>query len=149
MENTSLQPPAKNAAGINGHMRADHVGLRTLDFAGTVAWYREKLGFRLMKQVTIGDLQLAFLAPANDDTFWVEVLSNGPGSSPPAPAAPITTGFQHLCFSVENVDETLATLRERGVQVTREPFDVAPLGKRCGFVTDLHGNVLEFMQQIS
>jgi lactoylglutathione lyase len=149
MENTMLPLPAKNAEGINGTLRADHVGLRTLDFEGTIGWYTEKLGFRLIKQLVVGDLQLAFLAPANDDNFWVEVLSNGPVSAPQAAAAPIVSGFQHLCFSVENVDETLAVLRARGVQVVREPFNVPPIGKRCGFVVDLHGNTLEFMQNIS
>ncbi|MDF7813871.1 VOC family protein [Hymenobacter sp. YC55] len=148
MENTKLPLPAKNAEGINGKMRADHVALRTLDFAGTIGWYTEKLGFRLLKQVTLGDLQLAFLAPANDDNFWVEVLSNGPAREPQATPPPITSGFQHLCLTVENVEETLAALRERGVEVTREPFDVPPLGKRCGFVADLHGNTLEFIQNI-
>ncbi|QNE41973.1 VOC family protein (plasmid) [Hymenobacter sp. NBH84] len=148
MENTTLPLPAKNAEGINGTMRADHVGLRTLDFAGTIGWYTKKLGFRLIKQVTLGDLQLAFLAPANDDNFWLEVLSNGPATPPPSTPPPITSGFQHLCLTVGNVDDTLAALRERGVQVTREPFDVPLLGKRCGFVSDLHGNTLEFIQNI-
>ena len=54
----------------------------------------------------------------------------------------------HLCLSVENVDETLAALREHGVQVTREPFDVPPIGKRCGFVADPCGNTLELIQAL-
>ncbi|MDJ0366554.1 VOC family protein [Hymenobacter sp. H14-R3] len=149
MENTMLPIPAKNAAGINGTIRAHHLGLWTFDFEGTIAWYTEKLGFRLIKQVTVGgNLQLAFLAPANDDNFWLEVLSYGPADAPQGVPQPIVSGFQHLCLSVENVDETLATLRERGVRVVREPFDVPPIGKRCGFVADLDGNTLEFMQNI-
>jgi lactoylglutathione lyase len=58
-------------------------------------------------------------------------------------------GFQHLCLEVDDVEETLAALREKGVQVVREPFDVSAIGKRCGFITDLHGNVIEFAANIS
>lgn len=42
------------------------------------------------------------------------------------------------------MDETLAALREKGIQVAQEPFNVPPIGKRCGFITDLYGNVIEF-----
>lgn len=148
MQNNKLPMPAKNAQGINGKMRADHIGLRTLDIDGTIGWYTEKLGFRLIKRYAAGPLQLAFLAPANDDDFWLEVLSGGATSQPQTTSPPTASGFQHLCLTVENVDETLAALRERGVIVTREPFDVPIIGKRCGFVADLHGNALEFIQNL-
>lgn len=148
MENSVLKLPARNAEGINGKMRVDHLGLRTTDLEGTIGWYTEKLGFRVIKRFAVGSLQLAFLAPANDDNFWLEVLSDSAPSPAPAAAPPITAGFQHLCLAVENADETLAALRERGVKVVREPFDVPVIGKRCGFVTDLYGNTLEFMHDL-
>jgi len=144
-----MELPAKVPQGINGKMRGAHVGLRTPDFEGTIHWYTEKLGFRILKKWAVGDLQLAFLAPANDDNFWLEVLSGGLPGAPPNPAHPIGSGFQHLCLEVNNVEETLAALREKGVPVAREPFDVPPIGKRCGFITDLHGNVIEFAANLA
>jgi catechol 2,3-dioxygenase-like lactoylglutathione lyase family enzyme len=149
MNNSTIEMPAKNPQGINGKMKAGHVGLRTPDFEGTIQWYTEKLGFRVLKKHTAGELQLAFLAPANDDNFWIEVLSGGITGTPQDPSQPIVSGFQHLCINVENVDETLATLRERGVNISREPFNVPPIGKRCGFITDLYGNAIELMGTIS
>ncbi|OON67000.1 hypothetical protein B0919_20205 [Hymenobacter sp. CRA2] len=140
--------PARDPQGINGNMRAAHVGLRTPDYEGTIQWYSEKLGFRVLQQWTVGDLRLAFLAPANDDTFWLEVLSDGAAKPAPASAVPVTTGFQHLCLEVDNLDHTLAALRERDVKVIREPFNVPAIGKRCGFVADLHGNVIEFAENL-
>jgi len=149
MENTGFELPAKVPQGINGNMRGAHVGLRTTDFEGTIHWYTEKLGFRVLKKWTVGELQLAFLAPANDNNFWLEVLSGGIPDAQPTPSPLISSGFQHLCLAVDNVDETLAALREKGVRVAREPFDVPPIGKRCGFITDLHGNVIEFAANLS
>ena len=144
-----IELPAKVPQGINGKMRGAHVGLRTTDFEGTLRWYTEKLGFRVLKQWSVGDLQLAFLAPANDDHFWIEVLSGGIPYAQPNPVQPISSGFQHLCLEVDNVDETLKVLREKDVQVTREPFNVPAIGKRCGFVADLQGNVIEFAANLN
>lgn len=87
---------------------------------------------------------VVFLAPANDDNFWIEVLSGGLPDAPPSPSHPISSGFQPLCLEVDDVDETLAALREKGIQVAQEPFNVPPIGKRCGFITDLYGNTIEF-----
>ncbi|OUJ73316.1 hypothetical protein BXP70_15760 [Hymenobacter crusticola] len=140
--------PQKTSDGINEKMRAAHVGLRTPDYEGTIRWYTEKLGFRLLQQWTVGDLQLAFLAPANDDAFWLEVLSGGIPNTQPAPSHLISSGFQHLCLEVDNVEETLAVLRTRGVEVVRESFNVPAIGKRCGFIADLYGNVIELVSTI-
>ncbi|PJJ60927.1 VOC family protein [Hymenobacter chitinivorans] len=142
----NIQLPPKNPAGGTGRLRAAHVGLRTPDYAATLRWYTQKLGFRILKEWTVGALQLAFLAPANDDRFWLEIIHDpaaGPGSGPP-----LVAGFQHLCFEVDHLDETLAELRARAVRVIREPFSVPAIGKRCGFVADLHGNVLELAESI-
>ncbi|RPD48716.1 VOC family protein [Hymenobacter sediminis] len=149
MENTQLPMPAKAPHGINGKMRAAHVGLRTTDYAGTLNWYTEKLGFRIVKEWTVGNLQLAFLALANDDNLWLEVVCEETLDSAPKPPRPITSGFHHLCLEVDNVEETLSALREKEVQVIREPFYVPAIGKRCGFITDLHGNIIEFAENIN
>ncbi|UOQ52219.1 VOC family protein [Hymenobacter cellulosivorans] len=148
MEYTSILLPKKNPTGPHGQLKAGHIGLRTTDYAGTLRWYTQKLGFRVLKEWTVGELQLAFLAPANDDSFWLEVLHDAAAGSAHVPAQPISSGFHHLCFEVENLDETLAALRAQGVSVVREPFTVLPIGKRCGFVADLHGNVLEFAENV-
>jgi lactoylglutathione lyase len=149
MEKMGMELPAKAPQGINGKMRGAHLGLRTLDFEGTIHWYTEKLGFRVLKKWTVGELQMAFLAPANDDNFWLEVLSGGITEPQPTSAHPISSGFQHFCLEVDDVDATLAALRERGVTVAREPFNVLAIGKRCGFITDLQGNVIEFAANLN
>jgi lactoylglutathione lyase len=143
MEQTGIEMPAKVPQGINGTMRGAHVGLRTPDFESTIEWYTEKLGFRVLKKWTVGTLRLAFLAPANDDSFWLEVLCDGTSNPEPNSAPPVSRGYHHFCLDVDDVDATLAALRERGVTVFREPFDVPPIGKRCGFIADLHGNIIE------
>lgn len=36
MENVTIKIPAKNPDGINGKMKAGHVGLRTTDYDGSI-----------------------------------------------------------------------------------------------------------------
>jgi lactoylglutathione lyase/glyoxylase I family protein len=148
MENKMIEMPVKNPEGVYGKMRAAHIGLRTKDFDGSIRWYTEKLGFRLLKKWSVGELNMAFLAPANDDNFWLEILNGGLSESSQELSQPIISGFQHLCFDVENLDETIAALRENNATVLREPFPVAAIGKRCGFIADLFGNVIELIENI-
>jgi lactoylglutathione lyase len=148
MENTMIQMPEKNPEGINAKMKAGHIGLRTRDYEGTINWYVEKLGFRIIKQWEVGELKMTYLAPANDDSFWLEVLCDGMPEITPDPSQPIISGFQHFCIEVESVDETLSVMLSRDVKVLREPFNVAAIGKRCGFIADLYGNVIEFTENI-
>jgi lactoylglutathione lyase len=139
--------PQKNTKSLFSDMRTAHVGIRTTDYDGLINWYVEKLDFRLVHKFNAGELLLAFLAPANDDRFFIEIYgSNEPDNTVPQPA---TSGFQHLCIEVDNVDNTLAELRIRGVNLLREPFNIAAIAKRCGFVADLHGNVIEFMENLA
>jgi lactoylglutathione lyase len=148
MENTTIEMPEKNTEGINAKMKAGHIGLRTRDYEGTINWYVEKLGFRLLTKWEAGELKMAYLALANDDSFWLEVLCGGIPESGQDSSQPIISGFQHLCIEVENVDETLEAMRSRNVKVLREPFNVEAIGKRCGFIADLYGNVIEFAENI-
>lgn len=148
MINTSIEMPSKNAEGINGKIKCAHIGLRSTDYEGSIQWYTEKLGFRLLKKWQVGELKMAFLAPGNDDNFWVEILNGGVNESGQDSSQPIVSGFQHLCFDVESVDDAFATFRERDIKILRAPFNVAAIGKRCGFIADLHGNVIEFTENI-
>jgi lactoylglutathione lyase len=93
MDNDMIKLPPKDPAGINGKMRVGHVALRTMDYDGTIQWYKEKLGFRLLIEWTVRDLKLAYLAPANDDRFWLEVIAGGITGAHQDPALPIISGI--------------------------------------------------------
>ena len=148
MENKIIKIPPRNPEGINGKMRAGHVALRTTDYDGIINWYKEKLGFRLLHEWTVGALKLAYLAPANDDDFWLEVITGAVTGQAWDPAMPIVSGYQHWCLDVESVDETVEAVRQRGVKVLREPFNIPGAGKRACYIADLHDNVIEFTENV-
>ena len=40
----------------------DHVAIRAVDYAGTIAWYQDKLDFTIDHEWPFGDMQLAYLS---------------------------------------------------------------------------------------
>jgi lactoylglutathione lyase len=46
------------------------------------------------------------------------------------------TGYGHIAVTVDDVDETLARLKEQGIEPEREPYRVREGGARICFVRD-------------
>ena len=85
----------------------DHIHLRVPDQAAAVAWYQKNFGGQPTTEapdrLMLGDTRLIFLR------------NNGL-------AQPSTgSAIDHIGFSVDNLDATLARLRKDGVKVTAEP----------------------------
>lgn len=145
-------PPAKNTASPFADMRGHHVAVRTPDFAIAKAWYADKLDFRVIAEWPYADEQLAYMAPATDDSFYVEIL--GGGDPAPVEVRPYTDlgdslryrGYHHFCLNVTNVEETVAKLRERGVTIVTEPFVLEAISRKLAFFADPFGNLIELAE---
>jgi len=130
--------------------KVDHAALRVPDYEAAIAWYTEKLNFRLRKHVTFAGLTFAFLSPAGNNDFIFELLA-GPGADPRPYYADLHAsynmgGWHHVCFRVESVDVAIDQLRQRSVRIVSEPHDVAAMGLRVAFFTDPWGNYFEVTQ---
>ena len=93
------------------------------DYEAAKAWYTEKLDFRVLQEWPYGDLQLAYLSPAADDDFHLELLAGPiPHPNPVLDDLGVSLeygGYQHFCLHVDNVDAARAELIRRGVDVDR------------------------------
>ena len=131
-------------------MTGNHVAVRVPDMQAARSWYLEKLDFRFIHEWMFGDLQLCYVAPPTDDTFFVELIGGGS----PIPERPYTdlenslelAGFHHLCFMVESVDATVAELKTREVKIVAEPFNLPEISRRLAFFADPWGNLLELAE---
>jgi glyoxylase I family protein len=131
-------------------MDAHHVAIRVPDYQRTKDWYTSKLDFRVVREWLYGDLELAYLAPAADDDFHLEIL----GGTEPTPKIVFddlgeslgVAGYHHFCMNVDSVDETLAELRHRAVTIIGEPFDLPAISHRLAFFADLWGNMIELAE---
>jgi len=140
--------PASPFASFSGH----HVGVRVPDYDEALAWYTGKLDFRVLHQWPYGEMKLAYLSPANDDDFNLELLA-GPITHPRPVLDDLAAsleygGYQHICIHVDSVDDTLAELARRGIDVVGKPFEIEDISRRLAFIRDPWGNMIELSETL-
>lgn len=134
-----------------GQVRADHVAIRVPDYAGTIAFYTETLGFRLEREWTLPDaLPGARFAYLTLGGFQIEVIAEGKltGAAPVKDVADHLSrgGYIHLCLRTDDLGALVADLKSENVQFLAEPFEVAPIGQLLAMIRDNSGNIVELAQ---
>jgi catechol 2,3-dioxygenase-like lactoylglutathione lyase family enzyme len=150
-----LIPPAPNSASPFADMRGHHVAVRTPDLEIALRFYVDVLDFRVVATWDYADEQLAYVAPATDDHFYVEIL--GGGEPQPTDVRPYTdlgdslkyAGYHHFCLSVTSVEETVEKLRARGVTIVTEPFVLPAISRKLAFFCDPFGNLIELAEVLA
>ena len=148
-------PPAPNSTSPFADMRGHHVAVRTPDLEIALRFYVDVLDFRVVATWDYADEQLAYVAPATDDHFYVEIL--GGGEPQPTDVRPYTdlgdslkyAGYHHFCLSVTSVEETVEKLRARGVTIVTEPFVLEAISRKLAFFCDPFGNLIELAEVLS
>lgn len=146
------QLPPKDPSSFFSSMRGHHAAVRVPDYEAEKQWFVEKLDFRVIHEWPYEDQRLAYVGPANDDGFYVEILGDGN----PAPAAKPSyedlsdslryAGLHHVCMQVDDVVATVAELRRRGVKIVTEPFVLPVIERRLAFFADPFGNLFELAE---
>ena len=133
-------------------MRGHHTAIRYPDFEPARSFWVDTMDWRVLQTWPYGELTLAYVMPPNQDGFHLEILA-GPGAAPQTihpdvDASLGQNGFNHVCLSVDSVDDTLAVLRDRGVDVVNEPFEIDDISARLAFFRDPWGNMVELSERI-
>ena len=106
--------PTRNTASPFANMRGHHVAIRVPDFEVARDWYVEKLDFRVVHEWPFADERLAYLAPANDDHFMVEILGGGdplPMMRPLMPISPTAFAIRAIIISASTWPTSKRLLR--------------------------------------
>jgi catechol 2,3-dioxygenase-like lactoylglutathione lyase family enzyme len=87
-------------------LKINHAAIRVPDFDTAVAWYADKLDFRLKQSVSAAGLNFGFLYPAGDDSFHFELMA-GPGAAERPVYRDLhdsykRSGWRHPGFSVDS-----------------------------------------------
>ncbi len=147
--------PPRNPASPFASMKGHHVAVRVPDFEAAKRWYVEKLDFRVVHEWPYADQKLAYVAPATDDAFYIELLGDGtPGPVPKPVYADLgdslrLAGYHHFCLNVDDIEATVAELRLRGVTIVTEPFELPVIHRRLAFLADPFGNLIELAQVLA
>jgi catechol 2,3-dioxygenase-like lactoylglutathione lyase family enzyme len=112
------------------------------DVDAAIAFYRDALGFEVVMHpapafamLARGQLRLVLSAPGS---------GAGGGQAMPDGTLPAPGGWNRFSLEVENLDEVVRALRERGAQFRNEIVD--GVGGRQIIVDDPSGNPVELFQ---
>jgi lactoylglutathione lyase len=122
-----------------------HTMYRITDLQASRSFY-EALGFEFRRELPIvrdGELEATnyfFGVPGQEEEL--ELTFNHDGRT-----YELGTGYGHVAISVDNLDGTLARLKEQGIEPEREPYTVREGGSRLTFVKDPDGYRVELIER--
>ncbi len=120
-----------------------HVAIICSDYERSRAFYRDILGFRVVREV-YREARESWKCDLEVGGAQIELFSFP--SPPPRPSRPEAQGLRHLAFNVDDIDAEVARLEEAGVAC--EPIRVDEYtGQRFTFFTDPDGLPLELYER--
>jgi len=129
-------------------MRMSHTRLLVSNFNDCYFFYRDILGFKVLWTDGKGyyadfDANGHILA-----LFGKADMAKAIGAEPPKPKS-VQQDDVCLIFAVDNVDESYASLKQKGVNTINSPHDRKDWGIRCFNFRDPAGNLIEINKQIA
>lgn len=115
-------------------MIIDHLGIAVTSLERSLGFYREILGLKVVgpEEVPSEGVRIAFL-PMGEST--IELLEpTGPDSPIARFLAKRGEGIHHVCVRVERIDQTLATLREKGAEIIEPAPRIGAGGRKVAFI---------------
>ena len=121
-----------------------HTCYRITDIDRSVAFY-EALGFREMRRAPIRDeaINVFMNQPEDGDEPRLELTFNFGRTEP----YEIGTGYGHIAITAPDLDATLASLSQQGIEPERPPYRVHEGGSRICFVRDPDGYRVEIIER--
>jgi lactoylglutathione lyase len=123
-----------------------HTMYRITDPAASRRFY-ETLGFEFRRDMDIvrnGELEATnyFFGIPGDAEDVLELTFNHDGR-----AYELGTGYGHIAIGVDDLDGTLASLKDQGIEPEREPYTVREGGSRLTFVRDPDSYRIELIER--
>ena len=115
-------------------MIIDHLGIAVTSLERSLGFYREILGLKVVgpEDVPSEGVRIAFL-PMGEST--IELLEpTGPDSPIARFLAKRGEGIHHVWVRVEKIEETLATLREKGAEIIEPAPRIGAGGRKVAFI---------------
>lgn len=122
--------------------RIDHVELIPSDFEKTVSFYTDILGFQVKERMAVDMPPLREIIYLTLGDTMVEFLNVD--SPDPAPANRWTVGYNAIAIEVDNMDEAVAFLKDKGIEMVWGPMDIG--GPIRAEIRDPDGMTIELRQ---
>jgi lactoylglutathione lyase len=130
----TISTPATEVSENAGMTTFLHTMLRITDPAKSRAFY-EALGLEFRRDMDIvrnGETEATnYFFGVPGEEVELELTFNHDGRT-----YDVGTGYGHVAYSVDNLEQTLAALKEQGIEPEREPYRVREGGSLLCFVRD-------------
>ena len=121
----------------------DHIHLRTRDPKGMADYFHQMFDAKIIESVQSDGVSRLDLDIDGLMVFIAPVASDATMDANPAEPH---LGLDHFGFRVENVDQTVADLKQRGAEIAVEPHTIRP-GVRIAFVRAPDDVRIELLQR--
>ncbi len=114
--------------------KINHVAIVVSDIEAALGFWRDALGLELshVEEVQEQETLVAFLPTGGSEVELVQPTTDSSGMA--RYMLKRGPGMHHICFEVENIEESLARLKEKGVQLINEEPTVGAGGKKIAFI---------------
>lgn len=120
-----------------------HIAIIVSNYEISKRFYTEVLGLTILKETYRAERESYKLDLALNEHYVIELFSF---PNPPArPTRPEAQGLRHLAFEVDNLEEAISFLEEKGVPTEGVRIDEIT-GKKFTFFNDPDGLPLEFYE---
>lgn len=125
-------------------MKLLHTMIRVKNAETSVKFYTEVLNMKLDKKKRLNDCWLYFLDDENG-TNQLELTVN---DVTPQEGYDLGTGFGHLAFSVDSLEEFSKKYLSMGYEFLYKPFDLNGKGTKIAFIKDPDGYEIELIERV-
>jgi lactoylglutathione lyase len=114
----------------------------------SVAFYRDLLGLKVVEKMDIpeNNAQLVFMQDPEGEGAEIE-LTRYCSPTQFVQAEYENRLFDHLGFTVKDMQQTLEAMRKAGVTITDEPYRLKEGGSLLAFVEDPDGTLIELIEK--
>ena len=126
-------------------MRLLHTMLRVNNLDESLKFYCDQLGMKLLRKNDFpgGEFTLAFVGYGNEKEAAVLELTWNWGTS----KYEIGTAYGHVAIGVDDIYKTCADLKQKDVNVVREPGPMKFGGSPIAFIEDPNGYKIELVER--
>jgi methylmalonyl-CoA/ethylmalonyl-CoA epimerase len=114
--------------------KIDHIAIVVPDIDEALKFWRDALGLELshVEEVPEQESRVAFLPTGGSEVELVQPTTDTSGMA--RYMAKRGPGMHHISFAVDNIEEMLAQLQEKGVQLINEEPTIGAGGKKIAFI---------------
>jgi len=125
-----------------------HTSIRTSNMDRSIAFYTKLMGLKLIsrREIPQNNAEIAFLQDPDAKGAKLE-LTLYRKQKKFIQAEYEDRLFDHLAFEVKDMKKTIATMRNKKVTITDEPFRLSPTGPLIAFIEDPDGTLIELIER--